>query len=276
MQPQASSMPASGNPMRKPRRDYRMRTLLLLVAAVGALGYGFSLLPGRSVQATAPTASRPTGFTGLADTSSARRETSEALRLELSIDPKDADGPRAQKKLHEADDKLKNRQYDEAIASLNRERTLMQKYPETYLLLARALEGKKDYAMARDFYKAAIDRNPYMADAYWGFATTSEALGDLEAALGGMRNYLHMEPNRDPARLRIAQARSALWEWESKLGRGPWGPTKGIPPGFTADELKRDGKGVGIKMPVPGTEGPDGLLQSEIKSGKKIEIFKKP
>lgn len=263
----------------KRRRDYRVPTLLLALVMVGALGYGFSLLPSRGVEATSvassPVSAAP-GFTGLSESASVRQDVSASAALELAIDPKDPDGPQARKLLMEAGEQIKLRRYEETIQGLHQAQPLLQKYPEAYVLLGRALEGRKDYAAARDFYQAAINRNPYLADAYWGFGTASEALGDLPSALGAMRSYLHTEPNKDPNRLRIAQARSAIWEWESKIGRGPWGPTKGVPPGFTADELKRDGKGVGTKMPIPGSEGPDGRMRSEIKSGKKIEIFKKP
>ena len=263
----------------KRRRDFRLPTLLLALVAVGALGYGFSLLPSRGIEATSaasPPASAAAGFTGLSESASARQDVSAAAALELAIDPKDPDGPQARKILKEAGEQIKLRRYEETIQGLHQDQLLLKKYPEAYVLMGRALEGRKDYTAARDFYQAAINRNPFLADAYWGFGTASEALGDLPSALGAMRSYLHTEPNKDPSRLRIAQARSAIWEWESKIGRGPWGPTKGVPPGFTADELKRDGKGVGTKMPIPGTEGPDGRMRSEIKSAKKIEIFSKP
>jgi hypothetical protein len=39
---------------------------------------------------------------------------------------------------------------------------------------------------------------------------------DYESALGGMRSFLHLARADDPHRVR---ARSALWEWEEKLGR---------------------------------------------------------
>lgn len=268
--------------LRAKRRDYRLPTLLALSAAVIGLGYAFSVMPGRGVQAdTAPKTSAaphaPMGFSSLAEAPrNGRGDVSEALPIDPLFDPKDPDAQTASRIMKEADGQIRQKQYDRAIATLNRERALMQKYPESYVLLGRALEGKKEFAAARDFYNTAISRDPYFADAYWGYATSSEGLHDLESALGAMRSYLHTEPDRDPKRLRIAQARSAIWEWETALGRGPWGPTKGVPPGFTPDEIKRDGKGVGVKMPVPGTEGPDGLPQSEIKSGKKLKIFERP
>lgn len=275
------SSPSMAAPSTAPsasRRDYRLPLLLGLGVLMAAAGYGISLLPGRGVQADAKTAAAASkaphagmGFSGL---SGARQDVSEAQPLELVADPKDPDAAEARKVLQAASERIKAKQYNEAIAILNEAQAIMKKYPESYVLLGRALEGRKEPAAARDFYLAAINRDPYLSEAYWGFATTSEALGELESALGAMRSFLHTEPVLDKTRLRIAQARSAIWEWESQLGRGPWGPTKGIPPGFTAEEIKRDGKGVATRMPIPGTEGADGAAKYEVKASKKIEMFK--
>lgn len=276
----AETLP-SGLATGKRRRDYRISTVLWLVAAVAALGYGVSVLPGRGVQgsapargASAPAAHAPMGFGGLSESAAARQDVAASELVELPVDAKDQNAPQAQKILDAAGKQIKGSQYDQAITTLHEARAMLQKYPESYLLLGRALEGKKDFATARDFYKAAIDRDPYLADAYWGFGTASEALGDMPSALGAMRSFLHTKPATDKNRFKIAQARSAIWEWESKLGRGPWGPTKGVPPGLKPEDIKRDGKGVGTMMPIPGTEGADGKMQYEIKAGKKLEIFK--
>ena len=112
-----------------------------------------------------------------------------------------------------------------------------------------------------------------LADAYFGYAVAAEGLGDLELALSGMRSYLHFQ--QDPQQLKTAQARSSIWEWEAKLGRGEWGETRGIPPGFTAEELARDGRGAGTKIPIPGTENEFGFSRYEIRVSDKIEMFKK-
>ena len=47
---------------------------------------------------------------------------------------------------------------------------------------------------------------------YYGLALAHEADGDLPAAMGAMRAYLHLSPADDKHR---AKARSALWEWEA-------------------------------------------------------------
>jgi tetratricopeptide (TPR) repeat protein len=258
------------------RRDYRPLALGAVFGGIVLLGLVVSLLTGQTPSASSEPAAGTKSL--LSDLKSAPANGS-SQRAEVEppvpqIDPKDPQGDVVKQILKEAGAQIKSRRYDEAIRTLHEARPLVQKHAESYLLLASALEGKKDYATARDFFEAAIDRNPYLSEAYWGYATTSESLGDLTAALGAMRNYLHTEPNLDPKRLKVAQARSAIWEWESQLERGPWGPTKGIPPGFTREELKRDGRGVGVKMPILGTEKADGSVKYEIKHQDKFKLFK--
>lgn len=174
-----------------------------------------------------------------------------------------------------ANDQLQLGAADAAADALQRAMFIAPDHPAAFHAMGQVMMQRGRFRDARDYFESAIDRDPLRADAYFDHATASEALGDLESALGGMRSFLHVAQDKDPFRLKIAQARSALWEWEAKLGRGPWGPTRGIPPGFTEAELKRDGKGVGVKMPIPGTEGPDGLQKYEIKHADKIKMFEK-
>jgi hypothetical protein len=266
------------------RRDYRLPALLALGAAVVALGVVVTLLPGRGVTSAPKEQKEPVaraGFSELKD-SVLSGLTEEIVDAGPAVDPqRDPEGYRKWERdkeakgiLRKAAAALEAKRYDEAIGIMNSSVEVLKGRPESYVLIGKALIGKKDYAAARDFMNAAIDRDPAFADAYFGYAVASEELGELDSALGAMRAYLHTEKNPDPYRLKMAQARAAIWEWEAKLGRGEWGPTKGIPPGFTADELKRDGKGVGTKMPIPGSEGPDGLMKYEIKSGERRPIFK--
>ena len=46
----------------------------------------------------------------------------------------------------------------------------------------------------------------------------SEALGDMPAALGAMRSFVHLAPPDDPF---VTRARSALWEWQSAGAPAP-------------------------------------------------------
>ncbi|WP_420474493.1 tetratricopeptide repeat protein [Noviherbaspirillum sp. ST9] len=263
------------------RRDYRLRALLALAGIVVAIGAVVTLLPGRGIT-TAPKENRErSGLSELKD-SVLSGLTEEVAETEPPVSPqRDPEAYRkwehdkeAKEYLRKAAASIGAKRYDEAIAIMNSGLEVLKGRPESYVVIGNALIGKKDYVAARDFMNAAIERDPKFADAYFGYAVASEELGELDSALGAMRSYLHTEKNSDPYRLKVAQARAAIWEWEAKLGRGEWGPTKGIPPGFTAAELKRDGKGVGTKMPIPGTEGPDGLMKYEIKSGERLPIFK--
>jgi tetratricopeptide (TPR) repeat protein len=269
------------------RRDYRVFALVAAIVGTALLGYGVSLLPERGVSAVTQAALQPASPADLSDLPKAspdqQRPSSESLESQTApaasgtkkaLAPKVAEATGPAKILQAAAAQIEAKRFDAAITSLNDARTRVQGDPQSYLLMARALEGKADYDTARDFYSAAIDRNSYLADAYFGFATTSEKMGDLEAAIGGMRNFLHVQPNADPKKLQIVQARSAIWEWESKLGRGAWGATKGIPPGFSAAELKRDGRGVGVKMPLEETKRDDGSMKYEIKAQDKFKLFK--
>lgn len=113
---------------------------------------------------------------------------------------------------------LHARQYDNAITALHRVIELDPRMPEAYVNMGYALLGLKRNKAARDFFKTAIDLNPYQGNAYWGLAETLENDGDLPAALGAMRIYIHLAKPGDPY---VRRARSALWEWESRLKRGP-------------------------------------------------------
>lgn len=265
------------------RRDYRALAFVGVALGIVALGMLVSWLPGRSVvaersvAAVEPTLSNASPFSNLQLSGVAGRKAAseEFADVEPKIRDDDSQGAQIRKVLKDATREIRAKRYNNALGILDGARPHVQKYPESYLLVAQALEGRKDYATARDFYNASLDRDPMLADAYWGVATTSEALGDLPAALGGMRSFLHTVPNPDPNRLKVAQARSAIWEWEAQLGRGPWGPTKGVPPGLRADQIRRDGRGVGIMVPIPGSEQPDGTSKFEIKHQDKFELFKK-
>ena len=267
---------------RRTRRDRRLPVALLLMVLVVVLGVVVSALPKRGVDAAklaAPPQRPASDFSGLVPAATvAPGDDAEALaKEEIPAAPdSNPEAGAARQVLKNARQLIKKKQYDEAIKLLDQERSRLQEYADAYLLLGKALEGRRDYAVARDFYVAAINRDPFLSDAYWGVATSSEQLGELDSAIGAMRSYLHTERDADPQRLRIAQARSAIWEWESKLGRGPWGPTKGIPPGFTAADLKRDGRGVGVMMPLLDTLQADGTMKREVKHADKVKIYPRP
>ena len=109
-------------------------------------------------------------------------------------------------------------EYEHAVTALHRVLELSPRMPEAYVNMGFALIGLKRYKAARDFFQTASDIRPYQGNAYWGLAISLEQLGDLKGALGAMRTYIHLAPPDDPY---VRHARSALWEWETTLARGP-------------------------------------------------------
>ena len=264
----------------KRRRDHRLLGLAVVVAAVVTIGLAVEFLPGRGIDASSvvkqDSASAPAGLDSLRGMTA--NPTQENAPTENAPSSEDAGTIPSNKEINEllrsAEKSIRAGRYDEAIAVINRAGPLDPKHAPTYLTMGHALAGKRDYEQARRYYEAAVNFDPLLSDAYFAHAAASEQLGELETALGGMRSFLHTVKNPDPYRLQVAQARSAIWEWEAQLGRGEWGKTGGIPPGFTAAELRRDGKGMGTKMPIPNSTNADGLSQYEIKTSDKFNLFK--
>lgn len=266
---------------RRKKRDYRLLALFFVAVTVVALGYLVQHLPGRGMDTSQVSVEKQHGeikpdaapFAGIPDSpEKVAREEAEIAAARPPESPIDAEKQALRK---QARSELAAKRFREAISPLVRLIDLAPNDSQAHMLMGLALEGAGNFELARKYYEASIDRDRMMADAYFGYATASESLGDLESALGAMRGFLHVQKDNDPYRLRVAQARSAIWEWESKLGRGPWGPTRGIPPGFNEEELRRDGKGAGTKMPIPGTEKPDGSMEYEIKHSDKIKMYKR-
>jgi tetratricopeptide (TPR) repeat protein len=111
---------------------------------------------------------------------------------------------------------LHAKQYEHALAALHRVLELAPEMPEAHVNAGFALLGLARYDAARDYFAAAIARRPSQANAYFGLAMALEAKGDLPAALGAMRSYIHLSRADDSYR---TKARAAIWEWEQALGR---------------------------------------------------------
>lgn len=268
MTPDAAVPPPSPPARPQRRRDLRLLAVIIVAAGIAVLGYMVTLLPAQqlpSATANSSESRRSAAFDGLVDEPGAAAAAIEGALPDAG----------AQRHFAEARRQLSEGNYDQAIEGLTRVRAEVQHLPESYLLVGLALLGKQDYETASDFFAAVIERDPTIAESYFGFAVAAEGLGDLDQALGGMRTFLHLQTESDPYRLRVAQARSAIWEWEAKLGRGEWGPTAGIPPGFTAEELQRDERGAGTKVPIPGIESAEGFSRYTIKYSDRIKMFEK-
>lgn len=274
-------MSEAGQPSsRKWRPDKRFRMISTGVLLIAAIGLVVNELPSRGVDARSLQKSAPLPPSVQAGGEQYQRKPEAASPYEYLIDPsQDPAGHAEQRRansirqnLAQAKAQLEAKNHDDAIRALNRVMMLQPDNAEAHAQMGLALIGRGQYDVASDFLLRAIDLDPYQANAYFGIAMVEESAGNLEGAIGGMRNFLHVTDDPDPGRLQVAQARSAIWEWEAKLGRGPWGPTRGIPPDFTEAELKRDGKGVGMKMPVGKLEA-DKPMRYEIKAGEPVQVF---
>lgn len=113
---------------------------------------------------------------------------------------------------------LHAKQYEYAVTALDRVMQLAPQMPEAYVNMGFAYLGLKDFETARKLFDKATDLRPEQTNAYWGLAEALEGTKDYEGALGAMRSYIHLSKPNDPY---LPKARSALWEWEARLGRIP-------------------------------------------------------
>lgn len=278
----------SGEAPRRRRRDHRLLGLVAVVVIITSLGYLVRTLPtDKPVPLVEPEPAEATDHVGV---QTLDRDQPDAAGFGFAapegapIDPReDPAGHVAQARRAEIDLRfneavvmLHAKRFGDAVAALHRLLQLAPDMPEAYVNMGYAYLGLKDFALARDYFMGAIDLNPAQANAHYGIAMAYEGLGDLESALGGMRSFLHLTDNPDPNQIHVARARSAIWEWEARLGRGPWGPTQGIIPGLSAEEMARDGKGVATMVPRPETADENGVMQFEVKAGDYNEgMFKR-
>jgi tetratricopeptide (TPR) repeat protein len=114
---------------------------------------------------------------------------------------------------------LHAQRYEHAVTAFHRVLELNPRLVEAHVNMGYSLLGLKQYKAAADFFSTAIELRPYQGNAYWGLAVALEGLGDVPGAIGAMRTYIHLAPPGEEARVR--KARSAMWEWEYALKRGP-------------------------------------------------------
>ena len=109
---------------------------------------------------------------------------------------------------------LHAKQYDMAMTAFHRVIQLAPDMPEAYVNAGFALLGKKEYAMAADFFNDATKKNKNQLNAYYGLAVALEGMGNRRAAIEAMYAYLHQAPKDDPFR---RKAEAAIWEWREAL-----------------------------------------------------------
>ena len=111
---------------------------------------------------------------------------------------------------------MSNSQYQQAVDEWNQLLLINASIPEVFANLGFSLFELNKYQAASEAFNQASNINPYQVNAYYGLAICYEKLGDISAATGAMRSYIHLAKKDDPF---IRKARSALWEWESQLSK---------------------------------------------------------
>jgi tetratricopeptide (TPR) repeat protein len=107
---------------------------------------------------------------------------------------------------------LHARRFDYAAVAFHEVLRLAPRLPEAHVNMGFSLLGQARPDAARDFFLSALALNPRQANAYYGLGEANEALGDMQAALGAMRTFVHLVRSDDPF---VRKARAALWEWQS-------------------------------------------------------------
>ncbi|NGZ05973.1 MAG: hypothetical protein G8237_06405 [Magnetococcales bacterium] len=109
---------------------------------------------------------------------------------------------------------LHAKQYEHAVTAFHWVLKQAPNMPEAHVNMGYAMLGLGKAKAAGDFFQGAIALRPFQANAYYGLAQSLEAQGELHAALGAMRSFIHLTRSEDPF---LPKARAALWEWESRL-----------------------------------------------------------
>ncbi|MEH6628812.1 MAG: tetratricopeptide repeat protein [Motiliproteus sp.] len=113
---------------------------------------------------------------------------------------------------------LKQKSYQQARKAIEQVLVVMPDMPEAHVNLGYALLGLEQADSALQAFNRATEINPMQANAYYGIGICYELKGELHAALGAMRTFLHVGDGKGRFSRR---ARSAVWEWEEKLNGGP-------------------------------------------------------
>lgn len=177
---------------RRPRRDWRWPVALGTAAAIAVFGASLQHWNASQGEGAEP---RPDPRSAPAAHAARARADEVRVRFEQAVVM------------------LHARQYEHAATALHRVIELDPELPEAHVNMGYAMLGLERYKAAADFFAEATERRPGQANAYYGLAVALEAQGDLAAALGAMRTFVHLSPPEDPF---VRKARAALWEWQAR------------------------------------------------------------
>lgn len=108
---------------------------------------------------------------------------------------------------------MQNKEYPQAVLVWNQLLLINDSIPEVHVNQGFSLFEMGHINPASKHFQRAMELNSFQVNAYYGLAICMEKTGDIEAAMGAMRSYIHLAKDGDPF---IRKARSALWEWESR------------------------------------------------------------
>jgi outer membrane protein assembly factor BamD (BamD/ComL family) len=162
--------------------DVRLRSLLLTLALVVTVGFFVTYWPD-SVTVTSSANSTVEG----------NDSTDTSQQFDKAVE------------------KLRHRQFREAIDDFRDVLNRSPSMPEAYLNMGFAHYELQHYKLAVDSFQTAIDLRPSQVNAYWGLAVSLEGLCDIAGAIGAMRTYVHLATFDDPY---LKRAKAALWEWD--------------------------------------------------------------
>lgn len=135
----------------------------------------------------------------------------------------------------------------EAIIVFEAANQLKPQMPEVPVNLGFAYLARGKHEIARRHFEAALELKPDQVNAYYGLGMALQQAGDVDAALGALRTFLHFEKETSPF---WRKAAAAVWEMEDERRRKVEGASNDLPPGAVAlpektpvrtyDEIRKD------------------------------------
>lgn len=157
------------------------------------------------------------------------------------------DGDAFAKLFREGVDFLKQGRTHEAIIVLEAANQLKPQVPEVPVNLGFAYLARGKHEIARRHFEKALEIKADQVNAYYGLGMALQQAGDVEAALGALRTFLHFEKEESPF---WRKAAAAVWEMEDERRRKQTGASMELPPGSVAlperqrvrtyDEIRRN------------------------------------
>ena len=142
--------------------------------------------------------------------------TDPGRAAEARLQPRAEDPDTLQPLFDAAVTSMQQGRHGDALRLWHRALQLDSEVPEVQVNMGFTLIELGKPELAENFFRNAIDLDPFQANAYYGLALCHESAGDLAAATGAMRSYIHLARG-DGIEPHLRRARAALWEWEAEL-----------------------------------------------------------